>query len=316
MAYNPEKPYKNQILELIKETWNTPYVSVKPGTYALFKRNFNCLEVDHTDGIGTKGMYHWKARSFKNAVQDALAMNLNDLAIVGARPYKLQCHLILPKDDSQAILEIMRNLVKECKKYNIAITGGETSIQNNMKGMDISLTVSGFIKKEKKNQFIKGDVLLGLESNGLHSNGFTLARKVLSGKFLPEFIKPTSIYLDTVLALHEKYNIGGMMHITGGAYTKLKSLLKSTDVIIDFNTLKTQSIFKELYKKGVSDENMYRTFNCGIGFIFSVSQKDYLKVISKIKDAHIIGKVVSGNGAVKINSMFSKKRVIFLKNEI
>ena len=68
MAYNPEKPYKNQILRLIKETWHTPYISVKDGTYSLFKRKFNYLEVDHTDGIGTKGVHHWRSRNFKDAV--------------------------------------------------------------------------------------------------------------------------------------------------------------------------------------------------------------------------------------------------------
>lgn len=309
MTYNPEKPYKNKVLNLIKETWDTPCLLLKEGTYAFFKKNFDYFEVDHTDGIGTKGIYHWEARSFKNAVVDALAMNLNDLAIVRVTPYKLQCHLILPKDDKEAILETMQHLVRECKKYDIAITGGETSIQNNMQGMDISLTVSGFIKKLKKNQFVKGDLLIGLKSNGLHSNGFTLARKILGEKFLSEFIKPTKIYLDIILNLNEKYDIHGLMHITGGAYTKLKSLLQRTNAIIDYNNVMPQPIFQELYKRGVNDKDMYKTFNCGIGFILSVSQEDSLKITSKIKDAFIIGEIVSGNGTVKINSIFSKKIV-------
>lgn len=209
-----------------------------------------------------------------------------------------------------AILEIMENLVRECKKYNIVITGEETSIQNNIKGIDISLTVSGFIKNENKNQFVKGDVLIGFVSNGLHSNGFTLARKVLGGKFLSEFIKPTKIYFNDIISLNERYDIHGMIHITGGAYTKLKSLLKKTDAIIDFGNLKIQSIFKELYKKGISDQDMYRTFNCGIGFVFSVSQKDSLKIVSQMKGVHIIGKVLLGSGNVKINSIFSKKEIV------
>lgn len=308
--YNPVKPYKNQILELIKGTWNTPYISVKDGTYALFKRKFNYIEVDHTDGIGTKGIYHWKKKSFKNAVLDALAMNLNDLALVGAVPYKLQCHLVLPKDDKKAIMAIMGFLVQECKKWRIAITGGETSIQSNMQGFDISLTVSGFVEKPKINKFREGDVLIGFASSGLHSNGFTLVTKKLSGTFRKEFIEPTNIYLKTVLELNKKYDIGGMMHITGGAYTKLRDLLNKTDAVITkSHKLKPQGIFRELYKKGISDYDMYRTFNCGVGFILSVSPKDSIRIISHVKNADIIGEVVKGTGKIKIASMFSNKNI-------
>jgi len=309
MSYNPEKPYKKQILNLIKKTWDTPYLSIKEGTYSFFKKKFNYVEVDHTDGIGTKGFYYWKKRNFRDAVIDALAINLNDMAIARATPYKLQCHIILPKDDGKAILEIMHNLVRECRKYRIAITGGETSIQNNLNGLDISLTVSGFVKKEMKNQFIKGDVLLGFSSNGLHSNGFTMARKVLGEKLLSSFIKPTKIYLKDVNSLLNKYNIHGCMHITGGAYTKLKSLLNNSDAVIHNHGIKPQLVFKQLYQNGVNEKDMYRTFNYGIGFILSVSKKDSLKIISEYKNIHNIGEVVSGSCLVKIRSIFSGKQI-------
>ncbi len=141
----------------------------------------------------------------------------------------------MPKDDSRAILEIMNNLVAECKKRNIVITGGETSIQNNIQGLDISLTVSGFIKSEKQNQFRIGNVLVGLASNGLHSNGFTMVRKTLSNRFSKAFTEPTKIYIEMLQAIQKKYIVYGMMHITGGAYTKLKSLLSKADAIITKN---------------------------------------------------------------------------------
>lgn len=309
MAYNPIKPYKDKILKLIKQTWNTPYISVQEGIYPIFNRKFNYPEVDHTDGIGTKGIYHWDKHTFKNAVLDALAMNLNDLAMARAIPYKLQCHLSLPRDDQKAILSIMNNLVVECKKYKIAITGGETSIQNTMQGLDISLTVSGFVKKFKKNQFKVGDTLIGFKSNGLHSNGFTTVRKVFGKKFYKDFTEPTKIYVKTINTIQEEYDIHGMMHITGGAYTKLKGLLYNADIVMSNHKLKPQSIFKNLYKSGVSDLNMYKTFNCGVGFILSASQNDALKIISKVKDSDIIGKVVRGRGKIIINSMFSDKRL-------
>jgi len=248
--YDPTKPYKEQILELIKQTWETPYVSVVGDVYPIIKKKFSYPEVDHTDGIGTKGVYHWQQRTFENAVIDALAMNLNDLALVGARPYRLQNHILLPEDDRDAILEIIETLAEECKRRDIAITGGETSIHNNIDGLEISLTVSGFIKNYKPNIFRPGDVLIGIRSNGLHSNGFTK---------------------------------------------------------VD-HKLQPQQIFNELYEKGITDEEMYKTFNCGIGFILSTDNAE--EVISKL-DADIIGEVVYGTGKIRIDSMFSDRKIEF-----
>lgn len=90
--YNPTKPYKHKIIELIQSTWRTPHVTVSKGLYPVISKKHKTREVEHTDGIGTKGIYHWKKRTFKHAVLDALAMNLNDLAMVGAVPITLQKH--------------------------------------------------------------------------------------------------------------------------------------------------------------------------------------------------------------------------------
>lgn len=311
--YAPEKPYKKQILELIKQTWETPYVSIEEGAYPVIKKKFSYLEVDHTDGIGTKGIYHWQRRTFKEAVLDALAMNLNDLAIMGAVPYKLQNHITVPEEDER-IVEIIRVLSKECQKRNIAITGGENSFHDNSEGLDISITVSGFIKKLRSNEFKSHDLLLGIESNGLHSNGFTKVREVFGKEARDEFVKPTNIYLDTILALNERFDLHGMMHITGGAFTKLKDFLNNKDALINrTHQLKPQAIFQELYQKGISDEEMYKTFNCGIGFILSVDPKDAKAILSEIENfkADIIGKVIPGKGKVKIESSFSNKEITF-----
>lgn len=308
--YNPTKPYKHKILKLIKSTWNTPYVKVEKGLYPIIKKKIFLPEVYHTDGIGTKGFYHWRKRTFKSAVLDALAMNLNDLAIVGAEPYALSNHIILPKDDRKAILEIVSFLSKECRKRKIVITGGETSIHSDMPGMDISITICGFIKKIQKNQCKVGDVLCGIKSNGIHSNGLTKAREVFKNKYKKEFTKPTSIYIDEILNLLDKHKINGMMHITGGAFTKLKDILGNADAIIDQpKKLWPQPIFQEIYEKGVLDKTMYSTFNCGVGFILSVPKKESLNVINFIKNTAVLGKVISGNGQVHIRSAFSGKMI-------
>jgi phosphoribosylformylglycinamidine cyclo-ligase len=304
--YNPTKPYKQKILEIIESTWQTPYVNVRRGIYPTIEKKFSFLEVQHTDGIGTKGMYHWKRRTFKNAVLDALAMNLNDLAMVGATPYALQNNVILPNDDHSAILDIIRTLARECRKRKIAITGGETSIHNNIQGMDISITISGFVKLPRENKCQTGDVLIGLRSGGLHSNGFTLVRDIFRKQHKPDFIKPTFIYIDTVLPLLAKYDVNGMMHITGGAFTKIKDVLGKCDLILDHTKkLRPQKIFYEIYKKGVPNEVMYSAFNCGIGFILSAPPKEAKQITSQIGNAHIIGEIVPGKGLIKIQSAFN-----------
>jgi|SRR3989344_6929299 len=308
--YNPVKPYGSRIYEIIKKTWHTPYVTISDGPYPIIKKKFSWPEVDHTDSIGTKGIYHWQKSTWRNAVLDALAMNLNDLALVRAVPYKLQNHIILPVEDGR-ILKIIKALSSECQKRKIAITGGENSFHDNLPGMDISMTVSGFVKKNKPNQFQVGDALVGFKSNGLHSNGFTLVRKVFGGEFRSDFVKPTRIYLETILSLDRVYDIHGLMHITGGAFTKLKKLLKGGDAVINSkHALRPHSIFQEIFNRGVGEWEMYQTFNCGIGFVISVPKSQASNIISKIKNTGIIGEVVKGNGHVQIESMFSKKSIL------
>lgn len=309
--YNPTKPIKETVLILIKSTWKSPYITIKENTYSIIKRRNNFLEVDHTDGIGTKGWYHWEKKSFKNAVLDSLAMNLNDLALVRAVPFKLQNHIVLPKDDDEAVLAIVSALVKECKKRKIAITGGETSIEDTSTALDIGITMSGFIKKEEKNQFHEGDIVIGIPSSGLHSNGISKVRELFGDEIRKEFITPTTIYLDDILLAANKYPIHGMMHITGGAFTKLKDLLHRLDIIIEKDhAIQPQKIFYEIHEEGVSDEEMYKTFNCGIGFVVSTPPK-YAEKVMKIVKGKVIGKIIPGTGKIRIESKFSSRTVIY-----
>ena len=310
--YNPTKPYKHKILRLIEDTWDTPYLKVRRGVYPIFTKKFSGFEIQHTDGIGTKGFYHWNKKTLKNAVIDVLAMNLNDLALAGAVPYAVSDHITIPDDGEKHIIEIVKNLSSICKKYKIAIVGGETSHHDNTDALDISITMSGFVPKIRENQFRVGDVLVGLKSNGLHSNGFTKVRSMFrENEWRDAFIQPTVIYLNTILDLLEKYEIHGMMHITGGAFTKLKDLLIGADAEISTpNKLSPRPIFHELYKRGISDEDMYRTFNCGVGFILSASEKDAKEIVASTPHAAIIGRVVKGKGLVCIQSAFSGRTIV------
>jgi phosphoribosylformylglycinamidine cyclo-ligase len=308
--YDPTKPYKHRILKRIESTWNTLYVKVERGLYPVIKKKFSALEIQHTDGIGTKGWYHWKKRTFKNAVIDALAMNLNDLAMVGAIPYAIQNHIVLPQDDHAAILEIVNALATECKKRKIAMTGGETSIHADTEAMDISITVSGILKERRTNQCRVGDVLIGLASRGLHSNGITKVREVFGTEDRPEFTEPTRIYLDEILAVLNACKIHGMMHITGGAFTKLKDILGKADAVIaQPKKLAPQQIFCDMHVRGLSNEIMYTTFNCGIGFVLSVPKTEVPKVLARLRHSAVIGEVVKGDSKVRIKSAFDQQDI-------
>jgi len=310
--YNPVKPYKHEILKSIERTWRTPYVEVTRGVYPLIKKKSayaKYAEVDHTDGIGTKGFYHWKAGTFRAAVLDALAMNLNDLALVRAVPYKLSNHITAPVEDAR-VFKVVQAMVKECRKRRIAMVGGENSFHNTTDGLDISMTVSGFVKKPKSNVCKVGDVLIGLKSSGLHSNGITTVRKVFKNKTRPEFTVPTKIYLDAVLKVCDKHQVNGMMHITGGAFTKLEDILKGTDAEIRHpRALKPQKIFFDLRKK-IPNKQMYSTFNCGIGFVLSVPKREVERVLRRLPASAVIGRVVKGTGKVRITSGFDGQAVV------
>jgi len=307
--YNPTKPYKHQILKLIESTWNTPYVKVRRGVYPLIEKKVDFLEVDHTDGIGTKGFYHWKAGTFRAAVIDALAMNLNDLALVRAVPYKLSNHITVPKEDER-VFKIVQAMVLECRKRKIAMVGGENSFHDNIGGLDISMTVSGFVVDPQQNLPKIGDVLIGLKSSGIHSNGATKIRKIFGSELRKEFTIPTAIYLDQILKLVKKHQINGMMHITGGAFTKLKDILSGADAIIEQpKKLLPQKIFREMFTRGLSNKTMYSTFNCGIGFVLSVPKHEVRGVTSSLKNSAVIGEVIKGNGTVHITSAFDGKIV-------
>lgn len=307
--YNSAKPYISQVLKSIQDTWQSPQANViYNGVQPIIQPRFGNRFVAHTDGIGTKGMFHWKQRTFRNAMLDALAMNLNDLLLSRARPCFILDHIILPEDDKKAVVEIVEELTKECRFREIILAGGETSIQNNIDGMDISISVVGYLKDEPRlNIFEPGDVLLGIKSDGIHSNGFTKIRELFPDSWnRKDFTKPTHFYTHQVESVIG--SIKAMAHITGGAFTKLKPMLEG-DAIIHKTSLR-EPIFDEIYSKGVSDEEMYRTFNCGIGFIMGVApEKVEFMVKSWFKNCEVIGEVVKGSGSVSIESVFSDKTI-------
>ena len=165
--------------------------------------------------------------------------------------------------------------------------------------------------------------LIGIKSSGLHSNGFTKVREIYGEEFRREFVEPTLIYYDIMQELDKEFaqGISGRAHITGGGYTRLVKFLSEyrIDMIINSNgQIKPQEIYKEIYSKGVSDEEMYKTFNCGIGFVLCAGKEDSGKIIERINESGFealkIGKTQKNeradNGKITIHSSFSGKEVV------
>ena len=311
--YDTTKPYISEIERLIRTTWNTKYVRVDTDGVRIKPSAPKGPGWRGTDGIGTKGKDHWRMRTFDFAVQDALAMSLNDFARDRAIPFEICNHVFLPVDDHEAIIGVVSNLAEQCRAHHLAITGGETAIHEGSEGLEISITMMGVKRSLAGNEFQEGDVLLGIGSSGLHSNGFTRLHGALWEKFLMDLVTPTLIYYDCLAGIDQAFGIHGLEHITGGAFFKMKNHLHGTDAHIYRNhCLKPHSIFCTLAERGVPEEEMYRTFNCGIGFVIGVEARVAavcLRIIKQQFDAAIIGCVTKGQGMVYIESMFSDRNI-------
>ncbi len=298
--YDPSKPFKHKIKEIVRSTWeNNPHVEVREDPcvlYPMVRSKHHGWEIDHTDGVGSKGICHWLARTWDAACRDALAMNINDLAIVGAKTYKAQVHLTLPEDDHDAIIAIMESLASQCRARNIAITGGETAVMN-CSSFDLSLTVSGVLVDGYRKKLAEGDVLYGLPSNGPHSNGFTLLRKLFADQLgLPWLTWPTEIY-DSLLHTHAPVS---MMHITGGAYTKLKDILPDDcDAQLSFKV--PEMPWLDVWNKLMNERLFFSTFNAGIGMIVGFNPVFNPDLVRKF-GAWEVGKIVKGQKRVVISA--------------
>jgi len=328
--YDSTKPFKAKIKELVKKTWdNNPYLEIRDGYYASFHKKHNGFEVDHTDGIGTKGVAHWLMRTFRAAAQDVLAMNVNDLALAGAKAYKTQVHLMLPADDHEAIVAIMGHLADFCANSQISITGGETSIHHNLRGMEISLTVSGVVTEQWHQPLMAqdGDRLVCIPSSGIHSNGFTLIETLFQGHYCDWMTEPTLLY--DRLILEKRLPIHAAMHITGGGFTKVKDILPPYASAF-FSEWEVPPCFLKIYDQYLLNyndglfrkelkpiETMYKTFNMGVGMVLAVAPEDAHWVAEAVGGfvggyVHVPpGPTTSFYKQVQLSTKLSDRRIVF-----
>ena len=276
-----------------------------------------------TDGVGTKILIANMLKKYDSIGIDCIAMNVNDIICIGATPISFVDYIAANKNNQQIFKKVVRGLAKGAKKAKVPIIGGETAIMPDLfsgKGftMDLAGTVVGILSKKELvlgKSIRTGDAIIGVKSSGLHSNGFTLARKVLLSKYkLGDKIKgvgnlgralltPTEIYVKPVLEALTKCQINGLAHITGGSFTKLLRL-KNTGFDLDAFP-KTPPLMQLIQDCGVESKEMYKTFNMGIGFCI-VSPKNNVREIQNIfkkykLSSYEIGKITSKKG-VFINS--------------
>ena len=247
--------------------------------------------VSCTDGVGTKIELANRYKKFDTIGIDLVAMCVNDLIVKGAEPLFFLDYIAVGKLDYTKTKKILKGIFEGCKISECKLVGGETA---EMPGVysknkfDLAGFSVGIVSKRKildKSKVNEGDIVLAIPSNGIHSNGYSLVRSVLKKNKLPsnlkkEILKPTKIYTKEVLKLVNKKLINSAAHITGGGLAEnlLRSVPENLTLNIDLSKIKTKKIFKWLKSKNISNHEMIKTFNCGIGFCIIVKKKNIKKI--------------------------------------
>ena len=282
------------------------------------------LLATHTDGVGTKVIISNMLKRYDTIGIDCIAMNVNDIICIGATPISFVDYIAANKNDQKIFKQIVSGLVKGAKKAAMPIVGGETAIMPDLIsgkgfGFDLAGMVVGILSKKEMilgDKIKPNDVIVGIQSSGLHSNGYSLARKALLTKYSIKdnikgignlgnaLLRPTEIYVKPVLEALKKCKINGLAHITGGSFTKLLRL-KQIGYHLD-SMPNTPALMQLIEDTGVKNEEMYKTFNMGIGFCI-ISPENQIKNIHKIFNKHKmksyeIGRI-SKNKGVFINKL-------------
>ena len=318
--------FKKQIVSLVRKQGATrEFKSIGSfgGFFSLGKKEYrDCVLVSSCDGVGTKLKIAALVNRHDTIGIDAVAMNVNDILCTGAEPLFFLDYIGYSKLASGILLDIVKGINRGCVQAGCCLIGGETAQMPDMY-QNGEYDLAGFcVGAVKKNRIIDGsnikpaDILLGIESYGLHSNGFSLVRKVFTKnelkRYADEILKPTRIYVKPVISLLNSKNfsfsaIKGIAHITGGAfYDKIARILPANvNAQIYKSSWTVPKIFKLIQDKGnISQKEMYHTFNMGIGLVLVLKPQavnQARKLLSKFNlNTYIIGSVVKGKKKVEI----------------
>ena len=275
--------------------------------------------VSGTDGVGTKLDIACKKRKFDTVGIDCVAMCVNDILCHGAKPLFFLDYIACGKLEAEVSSDLVKGIADGCLDSDCALIGGETA---EMPGFydegeyDMAGFAVGIADKDKiinGSRIKDGDKLIGIASSGIHSNGYSLVRKLfpdLNEDFNGEpvwktLLTPTKIYVKPVLKLLESYDIKGMAHITGGGFIEnVPRMFNGSDftAVINKDSYPLPAIFERIIEKGVDRDHMYNTFNMGIGFVLAVDEKDVAPIIKALDEmgekAYEIGHVTSGGEGV------------------
>lgn len=288
------------------------------GMFEIGEGYKNPILVSGTDGVGTKLDIAFRMKKYDSVGIDCVAMCVNDVLCHGAKPLFFLDYIACGKLEAQTAAQLVKGVSEGCIQAGCALIGGETA---EMPGFyregeyDMAGFTVGIVDKHKiiDGSSIKdGYSLIGIASSGLHSNGYSLVRKLipdLSKDFNGEnigntLLTPTRIYVKTVLSLLEKFDIKGMAHITGGGfYENIPRMFNDKfTAVINKNSFNIPDIFKHLISLGVEEEHMFNTYNMGIGYVLCAEDKDVSRIIKTIEDlgdrAYKIGHVEAGGGEV------------------
>jgi len=274
--------------------------------------------VGATDGVGTKLEIACKCKTYNTVGIDLVAMCVNDLIVQGAKPLFFLDYLATGHLNVKSAASVVEGIVNGCREAECALLGGETAEMPGFYKTD-EYELAGFVVGiVDKNKIITGaeiasdDLIIGLQSSGLHSNGFSLVRKVfnidkIGSQLKEELLIPTRIYVKSIMRLLKKYDIKGMAHITGGGIegNLVRVLPKDCQAHINTKSWKTPHIFEQIQKKGnIEAKEMFNVFNMGIGMILVVSKKEADKVMSFLSEigekAYLIGEISKGKRGVKL----------------
>lgn len=276
--------------------------------------------VSGTDGVGTKLKIAFSMNKHDTIGIDCVAMCVNDIICVGAKPLIFLDYIACGKNYPEKISEIVKGIAEGCVQSNCALIGGETAEMPDFYAKDeydLAGYSTGIVDKSKiiNNSLIKkGDIIIALSSSGIHSNGFSLVRKILNidnsninnvvkelgKKSIGEILlTPTKIYVKPILKLLKKIKVKGISHITGGGFYENipRCIPNGLCAEIEKNKIKILPIFKYIQKIGnIEERDMFNTFNMGVGMCIIVSKKDAEKTIEILssckEDAYIIGKII------------------------
>lgn len=298
------------------------------GMFELGSAYKNPVLVSGTDGVGTKLKLAFMSNKHDTIGIDAVAMCVNDIVVLGAKPLFFLDYIGTGKLTNGIQSEVVKGIADGCKQAGCALIGGETA---EMPGFysDGEYDIAGFsVGVVEKDEIIDGtkiedgNVIIGITSSGIHSNGYSLVRKLFFeklnwkldrnveelGKTLgEELITPTKIYVKDVLALKENIQINGIVHITGGGFVENvpRILPEGLDAIINKDSYKVPAIFNLMQEKGNIDEHeMYKTFNMGIGLMVIIKKEEKEKALATLKElgeeAYEIGVITKGTKICKV----------------